>query len=142
MGKIRTGDVQVQGLRELNLALRSIGKEAQAELRGASKDVAETVMSDARALGMSEGGVAAKVAPSIRATAGVKSAGLGFGGAAYPFAAGAEFGSKRFAQFKPWRGAGANAGYFVYPAIRREAPRLEEDYLKAIDELMRKHGLK
>lgn len=48
-----------------------------------------------------------------------------------PFFFGAEFGSKRYGQFKPWRGnQSANpfeggAGYFLFPSFRAD----EEDYL-------------
>lgn len=141
MARIRSGEVKVDGLRELNNALRAVGKEAQGELRDAGKKIAEAVADDARSNAYSLGGVAAKVAPSIRASAGVRSAGVGFGGAAFPFAGGAEFGSLRYKQFKPWRGNTSDAGYFVYPSIRSNSERIAEDYAGAVDDLMRRHDL-
>lgn len=141
MARIRSGEVKVDGLRELNNALRAVGKDAQSELRDAGKKIAETVADDARSNAYSLGGVAAKVAPSIRASAGVRSAGVGFGGAAFPFAGGAEFGSLRYKQFKPWRGNTSDAGYFVYPSIRSNSERITEDYAEAVDDLMRRHDL-
>lgn len=134
--RIRTGAVQIDGLRELNAALRAIGPDAQKELREASKEVAEMVADDARAAAYSIGGVAAHVAPSLRAVAGVKSAGVSFGGARYPMAGGAEFGSYKYKQFKPWRGNGSDAGYFLYPSIRRDADRITTTYTDALDGIL------
>lgn len=143
MARIRSSDqgVQVHGLNELNRALRELGKEAQKELTQTNKKVAGFVADDARAAARSLGGVAAKVAPSIKAAGGTTWAGVGFGGAAYPFAGGAEFGSLRYKQFKPWRGNGSDAGYFLYPAIRRDVDRIETEYNEAIDGLLKRNGL-
>src|SRR5437879_12566429 len=123
--KIKSGTVQVEGLRELNKALRALGPELQKELGQASKSVADFVASDARGAALMLGGVAAKVAPSIKGVGGVRSAGVAFGGARYPMAAGAEFGAghdlhrtrssgsyKGFNQFDRWKGNGSDAGYF------------------------------
>lgn len=142
MAKIRTGAVQVSGLNELNRALKQLGPELQKELKETNLEVAQIVADDARGIAVSLGGVAAKTAPSIQAKGYTTSAGVGFGGSGYPFAMGAEFGSYRFKQFKPWRGNGSDAGYFVYPAIRQDADRITSEYTEAIDDLMRKVGLK
>jgi len=142
MTKIRSGTVKVDGLRELNTALRRMGgNELARELNDASRKVADMVAEDARAAALQLGGVAAHVAPSIGVRASRESAGVAFGGAKFPMAGGAEFGSYRFKQFKPWRGNGSDAGYFVYPAIRRDADRIETEYAAAIQALMRKVGL-
>lgn len=134
--KVRTGTVKVDGLTELNRALRAIGPEAQRELRDASRKVAGFVASDASAAARSLGGVAAHVAPSITAVGGVSNAGVAFGGSAYPMAGGAEFGSMRFKQFKPWRGSGHEAGYFVYPSIRRDEDRIVTEYTDAVEQVI------
>lgn len=135
--------VKVTGLNELNRALRDMGgREFQKELKEAGAEVAGEVASGARGRALALGGVAAKTAPSIRAAAGFTSAGVGFGGSGYPFAMGAEFGSVRFKQFKPWRGNGSDAGYFVYESIRDNADMIGQRYLDAVDDVLRKHGLK
>jgi hypothetical protein len=140
--RIRSGDIQVEGLAELSRALRKLeGAEWSKELRDANKSVADLVAKDARAAAYSLGGVAAHVAPSIGARASQQSAGVAFGGARYPMAGGAEFGSNRFKQFKPWRGNGSDAGYFVYPAIRQDLDRIETEYTRAIDALAKRAGL-
>jgi hypothetical protein len=138
--KIRTGDIRVEGLRELSRALKEIGPDLQAELRTTNRGVAEREASNAVSAANSIGGVAAKTAPSIRATAGVRSAGVGFGGAAAPYGAGAEFGGGRrptTRQFKEWRGSGPDAGYFVYPTIRRDADAILDDYVDAVNDVIR-----
>lgn len=136
--KVRSGTVQVHGLPELSRALKAIGPDAQKELREASRRVARFVADDARAAALSIGGVAAHVAPSIKPVGGVSGAGVALGGAAYPMAGGAEFGSLRFKQFKPWRGNGSDAGYFVYPAIRADADRIETEFTDAVDDIIKR----
>lgn len=136
--KIRTGTVQVTGLPELSRALKAIGPDAQKELRDASKRVATFVANDARSAAQSIGGVAAHVAPSIKPVGGVSGAGVAMGGAAYPMAGGAEFGSLRFKQFKPWRGNGSDAGYFLYPSIRRDADRIQTEFTDAVDDIIKR----
>lgn len=152
--RIRTGVVKVDGLRELDAALKSLGPELRKELRSANKSVATLVADDARAAAYSIGGVAAHVAPSIKASAGVQSAGVAIGGPAYPMAGGAEFGAGQdrlrdrrtgqyvgYRQFEPWRGNSTDAGYFLYPAIRQDADRIVTEYTAALDAVMRKAGL-
>ena len=56
-------------------------------------------------------------------------------------AGGAEFGSYRYHQFKPWRGSSSDAGYFLYPSIRDDAGRIEEEYRDAVDDLIKRAGL-
>lgn len=138
MAAIRTGTVKVAGLPALSRALKAIGPEAQQELKEASHRVASFVAEDARSAAYSIGGVAAHVAPSIKAMKRATSAAVGFGGAAYPMAGGAEFGALRFKQFKPWRGNGSDAGYFLYPAIRQDADRIQSEFSDAIDDIIKR----
>lgn len=136
--KIRSGTVKVDGLVELNRALKALGPEAQKELKDASRRVADFVAKDAASAAHSIGGVAAHVAPSIKPVGGVSGAGVAFGGASYPMAGGAEFGSLRFHQFKPWRGNSSDAGYFVYPSIRQDADRIETEFADAVDDIIKR----
>ena len=143
MPKVKSGaGVRVEGLDELNRTLRALGgREFQAELRAAGKEIATEVASDATGKAYSLGGVAAHVAPSISASAGFTSAGVSFGGAAHPAAMGAEFGGQgrpTTQQFKPFRG---HEGYFVYPAIRDNSEEIERTYLAAVDNILKRHGL-
>ena len=143
LGASATG-ISIEGLPELSRALKSIGPELQRELKRANKDVARFVADDARGAASGLGSTAAKAAPSVKPTAGAGYAGVALGGAGYPFAAGAEFGGQRrptTMQFEPWRGSGEGAGYFLYPTIRRDAERIEDEYGSALDEVIRKAGL-
>lgn len=134
--------VKVTGLAELNKALKALGPEVQKELKAANFEVGSMVAGDAQSIALGLGGVAAKVAPSIKATKTASGAAVSFGGAAYPFAGGAEFGSLRYKQFQPWRGNGSDAGYFLYPAIRQDVDQIEATYVQRIDEILSKNGLK
>jgi hypothetical protein len=136
--KIRSGTVKVTGLRELNKSLKALGPEAQKELKTASRDVATFVAADVKSAAAALGGVAAHVAPSIGVVGGVSGAGVAFGGARYPMAGGAEFGAYKYKQFKPWRGNGQDAGYFVYPTIRRDADKIATEFTAAVDKVIDK----
>lgn len=143
LGSAASG-ISVDGLPELQKALRQLDNGLEKELKQANSEVARFVASDAAAAAAALGGVAAKAAPSVKASASSGYAGVALGGPSHPFAAGAEFGGGRrptTRQFQPWRGAGANAGYFLYPTIRRDAERIETEYGQAADRIIRKAGL-
>lgn len=135
------GAINAVGLPELSRALKAIDKETGTKLRGANKSVATFVADDARAAAQSLGGVAAHVANSVKPAAGAAFAGVAGGGPAHPAFGGAEFGSDKYKQFQPWRGNGEGAGYFVYPTIRRDGPRIETEYRTTIDDLLKEVGL-
>lgn len=137
----KTGAIEVHGLAEVSRALKGMDKGFARELRGANKDAATTVAGDARSNAYSIGGVAAHVAPSLKASAGATSAAVSGGGPAHPAFGGAEFGSNRFKQFSPWRGNGRMAGYFVYPAIRENEEEIVRTYTEALDRLLIRAGL-
>lgn len=142
--RVRSGIVDVEGLRELNRALKELGPQFPKEMRAVNKKAAEEVSGEARAAALAQGGVAAKSASSIKVSAGAMSAGLAVGGSTAPWAVGAEFGGggrPTTQQFKPWRGNGSNAGYFVYPTIRENADEIESTYREGLDELLERVGL-
>jgi hypothetical protein len=133
--------VNVEGLAELRRALKAISDTAPKELNAASKRVATFVGEDAQSKAEGLGGVAAKVAPSIKGSGTARGGAITLGGAAYPMALGAEFGGRgrpTTQQFQPHLG---RTGYFVYPAIRANGDRIEETYSDLLDDLMRKYDL-
>lgn len=134
--------IKIEGLSELSRALKALGgREFQAELRSAGKEIATQIADVAAVRAYSIGGVAAHVAPSISASAGFTSAGVALGGAAHPAAMGAEFGGQgrpTTQQFQPHRG---HEGYFLYPSIRDNAEFIEDAYLDAVDAIRRRHKL-
>ncbi len=139
--RIRTGTIAVEGLDDFARAVRKMDNGLAEELRGTNKKVATTVKDKALGNAHSLGGVAAHVAPSLSANAGAKSASVAFGGPSQPAAGGAEFGSINYPQFAAYRGNGSDAGYFLVPAIRDEAPHIEDEYRKALETLIRKANL-
>lgn len=91
-----------------------------------------------------------KAARSLKAANQQRYAIVRLGGARYPFAEGAEFGAKQdkrrsavrggtaytlagWNQFRPWRGSGSDAGYFLWPEIRATAPERAARYLEVLE---------
>lgn len=137
----RTGDIQVTGLAELSRALKGLDKGLAKELRLANKEVATDVVRGATGRGLALGGVAAKTAPTLKVAAGQSSAAVVLDAATYPWAGGAEFGGQRRSttmQFQPWRGAGPDAGYFVYPEIREGSDERAATYEERVDRLLKR----
>ena len=54
------------------------------------------------------------------------------------FAFGAEYGSMRYPQFKPWRGNADKAGYFMWPSIRHQMTVHNERVDAKVDDILRK----
>lgn len=142
MPRIRTGLVKVDGLAELNRSFKDMHNGMQADLKAASKDVADDVRRASVGAAYSIGGVAAHVAPSLSSVATPTSAAVAGGGASYAMFGGAEFGSNRYKQFRPWRGNGMDAGYFVYPSIRANSDLIVQKYTAAADHILEKARLK
>lgn len=136
--RIKSGAIQVDGLKELNQALRKLEPGFRKELKGLNLRVAKLVTEEARAVAYSLGGVAAHVAPSLKAKGAQQSAGVELGDAA---AAGAEFGAKQYKQFKPWKGNTETAGYFLYPTIRQDAAKIEAIYTDGLGTIIKRAGL-
>lgn len=133
--------LRVDGIKELNAALKEFGSDFKGEMRRTLKPIADMVAEDARGAASGLGSTAAHVAPSIKSSAGAQFAGITLGD---PAAAGAEFGGRgrpTTQQFQPWRGNGEDAGYFVWPTIRKDGPRIEAKAAEGLDQLIRKAGL-
>lgn len=63
------------------------------------------------------------------------------GGTTKQLWAGFEFGSNRFKQFPtrtPRSSGGGNAGYFIYPTLRRIQPQLVSQWLESFDRILEK----
>lgn len=140
-------DIESADLKRLRADLKNLAPEARDELNHEIHDVAQDVASGAQRRAEALGGVAAKTAPSVKATTerrNALTAGVGLGGATAPWAAGAEFGGgarPTTQQFQPYRGSGEGAGYFLYPTIRDEAEHIEDRYLGALDRAFRREDL-
>lgn len=126
--------IQVQGLRELQRELRALDRAWPRELRVASKEAADVVAEATRASFASRGGVAPKVAPSVKALAQQRSASVRIGGAKYPFAMGSNFGSLKFKQFSP----PTRPDYSLYASIDKKRDEVVEAFGDALDRLTRR----
>lgn len=149
------GALHVEGLRELQAALRAMDRTLPRQLRVAHLDVAKYVAGRARARAESLGSVQAKVAPSVGARAEQRGAGMKFGGARYPMAMGANFGAghniprhtsrgvvRGWNQFPAWGGnqhAGGANDLFFFRTLREESSEIESRYTKSLGELIARH---
>lgn len=118
------------GLQEALAGLERVAKlDAQRDLRTQFQTIAEQVIAQAKSLARSGGQV--KAAGTLKQASTSAAAALRFGGG-FEGAFGFEFGADRnqrrvvnhfgyytgWNQFPMWRGSGATAGYFLWPAIR------------------------
>lgn len=130
--------VKVEGIKELQAALRELDKALPRELRKANLSVAREVTDQAKERASSVKG-GARLVRGLFAVAQQRSAGVQIrdgGNTAGAF--GYEFGAKKWRQFQPWLGSGEYAGYAMWPAIRDAEPELPERYAEALDPLLRR----
>lgn len=146
-----------QNIAGLRRALRSLPKEAQATMRDASLDIADSVARKAGQRARMVGGVMRYVAPTIKAKRDRVPKIVMGGTTRLPSRDGSprrgskqtvgnvvwggEFGSDRFRQFSPWRGNGEGAGYALWPTVRDESDDTIERYgdalMSAVDKAAR-----
>lgn len=129
------GGIRVEGLRALDKALKELGPDVRDALKDTNREVADTEASRIRSAAAGMGGVAAKTAPSITSRASFQSAGVAFGGAAYPFGMGAAFGGQgrpTTQQFKPW----TRGGYFPFPQIKADEDDIADAYIDAVNRVI------
>lgn len=127
--------IEVPGLNGWRKDLREVDPKLQRELGRAYKAIGGEIVARASSLASSLGGVAAKSAQALKATARATDVSIRLDGERFPWALGAEFGGgpPRTPQFKPWRGSGPDAGYFLYPTIRAESRTILDMFGEAVD---------
>lgn len=144
--------VEVEGLKPFVKELKALGDaDLSAEFKDANVAVADLIVERARARAAGEGRQAKAAAKTLRAVKSKVRAEVVMGGTKAPWVFGAEFGAQQdkprartsgtyrgFNQFKPWRGSGENAGYFLYPAIRASTDDVVDLYGERLDELVSK----
>lgn len=144
--------VYVEGLKELRSALRKLGqKGALEELKLANIKVGNLIVERGAAAAEASGGVARKVAPTLRSMKRANAAVVAAGNnSSVRMARGAEYGAIHdrprqtsrgvrlgWNQFAPWRGNGDQAGYFLWPTIRRSRDDIRRLYAEEIKRLAR-----
>jgi len=120
--------IRVDGLKDLRKALKALDGEWPKELRVRTKKVADGVAAGTATSFASRGGVAPKVAASVKAYGQQTGAQIKIGGARFPFALGSEFGAVRYKQFPTFKGSGPTAGYSLYETIRDRRQQIIDEY--------------
>lgn len=126
------GLVKLEGMVELRRELRALDSRLPRAIQKANKRAAQLVADRGKALLASTGGVGPKAALSVKALAGQAYASVRLGGAAFPFAAGQNFGSDRYTQFPPRPGSGQDYG--LYKAIGETRSDVIAGYDQFIEE--------
>lgn len=126
--------IEVEGLRDLQRELRALDADAPKELRKANLEAAEVVAQATRQSFSSRGGVAPKVAASVRAVAQQRNASVKIGGARFPYALGSNFGSLRYKQFpRPTK-----PDYSLFVSIKAKRDDVLDTYDDALKKLTKK----
>ncbi|MFI6609276.1 hypothetical protein [Streptomyces sp. NPDC050507] len=127
-------EVRGEGFDAFRNALRDAATDTPRVVDETERHLAGEVVRLARRRADQLGGVAPKAARSLRVQRAEDGYSVRYGGAAYPYAMGAEFGSRRYGQFRAYR----RAGYFVRQA-RYEVSRyrLRESFERAFSRAVR-----
>lgn len=132
----------IQDLAGYRRALKQVNAELPKMLRAALKEAAKgaefrAVKKWAQRYRSRRG----KTVDSIKIRATETSVALAFGGPSFPYAKGQEFGSNKFRQFFPYTGPGpegrGSEGRFIFPAVREEAPELEDELVESFNKIAR-----
>ena|SRR5687768_13104676 len=149
MARIRTG-IEIRGLKDLTRALKDIDAQLPKELADLNQQVGESVISGAR--GRASTPLEHRAARTLKAARQQRVVLIRLGGGRYPEALGAEFGAGQgtlrnttrgvmegWNQFRPWRGSGGDAGYFLFPTIREDTPQIIDRHYDLIYEFVQRH---
>lgn len=135
------GGVQVEGLVELNRALRDIEPALQKELRGTFRRIGAKVRDKVRASMPSRTGKARSSVRSANSSAGTY---IAAGKASVPYVGWLDFGGtlrpsggRRNTAVRPI----VRGGRYLYPAIEDMAPQLQREAVEAIEAVKNQLGL-
>lgn len=126
-------EVEIHGLADFQRELRKVSETAGQDLRKTHLEAAELVVDKARSKARTVGAQQAAASVSLKAAAEQRYAKIRLG-SKKGFELGAEFGSKAYGQFPPWRGnqwtseGGVGVGYFLHPAIRESGDEMLRVY--------------
>lgn len=130
--------VEVEGLAQLNRALRAVDKEAPKELRLSLNAAAELLVTRARPKVPQESGAARRsmVAQSTRTSARVA-----VGGKKAPYYPWVSFGGEGRIKGRPPKREFIREGRDVYPTLREIRPQIEAQLQESLTAVVRKAGL-
>lgn len=121
--------IEIQGLRELNRAFRSLGREATGELKGVHLDAAKIVEERARQIVPKRTG---RLAGTLRSAGTMRGANVRAGFARVPYAGPIHFG---------WARRNIRPQPFLYDALDERRSEVLDAYEKNLKRLIRKHDL-
>lgn len=134
------GSIAVDGLDETIRGLRKVNKTVAREANKASRKLVDDVVVPVAESKWSSQRIKPSVAGRvIKAQGTATSAGVNLRYSRFPYAAGVEYGSLAFSQFRPWRGnrftvaPGSSTGYVVQDAIRDTLPEMEERWMFTVE---------
>lgn len=131
------------GFKRLRADIKEIDDKAPKQLGKVNKQVAQYVVDVAKEKANELGGVFRKSSPALSASGAAGSVAVFLRKTTRPYAFGAEFGSKQYKQFHPWRGNPkvdafeGGPGYFLFPSIREHKSDIEKKWVEAVDELLK-----
>lgn len=130
----KAASVKVEGLTELRNALKRLEDvESIGEITEALWAAADEIVDEAR--GRASSPMEKAMTSRLKKSRSRAKAAVIIGGK--PYDLGAEFGAKRWHQFKDWRGNDMNAGYAVFPAIRSKQDDLVDDLADVIKQVFK-----
>lgn len=131
----------IHDLRDFLRDLRKVEGDYSKRVKEANYELAQSLVTRAKARARTAGiPTSRRVAQSLRAARSARESVVSGGGARVPTFWGAEFGAKRYRQFKPWRGNqwggwSGGPGYFLHPTIRDNAESFLEQYIDTLAEI-------
>ena len=142
--------IQVEGLRELARGLKGGEERLDKQLRGRLKELSQDIANDAKAMAAGlQPKVPSWVIRSIVGRAQSASAEIKLCTNSRPGSLGWEFGAAQnfprntsrgrvlgWNQFPEWRGNDENAGYFLWPTIRKHRATLMDDLVQILEDIM------
>jgi hypothetical protein len=144
MADLRSDKVRVEGLREVQKALRNADKELAKLLGQRQKKIAADIIDKTESAANTRGGATGKAARAgaYRAVSDQRAAKVQLLGDRFPYALGGEFGAKQYPQFERWRGnqftdpLGQNVGYALFPTLRKNRDHIINQYDDLLDDLL------
>jgi len=138
-----------QELRSVLSAFKAMDEEAVKEAKSVSNGLATYLQSKIiSAAGSRPNQAASRIAQGSRVSKSSKIGELSFGFVSQKFSGGGttqqlwggyEFGSNKFKQFPVWSGreGRGSRGWFIYPTLRAEQPRLISQWVAAFDRILK-----
>ena len=145
------GSTAIVGADEFARKLKKMDSELYKQFGDANRQIAKTVVGTVRSDATSYSRQAAKAARSARATSARNGVSIALGGARWPYALGAEYGSLKYPQFPPWRGnqwtpehwgeGNSTAGYWFHPALDQSREYVLDSYMGSVEKAADRAGI-